>query len=96
MLKIAVDDDGSRIRVKVEGELAGPEAHVLEVNWHNATRLREEKNAVVDLCGVTSIDAAGREVLRQMIDDGAELSTSGPKTAYIIETLRRARNRGLA
>ena len=41
-------------------------------------------------------DAAGKEVLRHMINSGAELSAFGPKTAYIIECLRNAKERGRA
>jgi anti-anti-sigma regulatory factor len=96
MLKITVTDETAALRVTVEGELTGPQADVLEANWRNAVLLRKEKNVVVDLCGVTSIDAAGKEVLRHMINSGAELSAFGPKTAYIIECLRNAKERGRA
>ncbi len=95
MLKIALKDEGTRIRVTVDGELTGQQAEVLEANWQSAASLRKEKTFFVDLCGVTSIDAAGKRVLGHMIDDGAELSAYGPKTAHIIETLRSVRNRNL-
>jgi ABC-type transporter Mla MlaB component len=88
MLKITIKDDDANLRITVEGDLTDQLAKVLDANWQNAEALRKTKKVVVDLCGVTAIDAAGKEVLGRMIKDGADFSVSGPKTAYIIDTLR--------
>src|ERR1051326_6892039 len=96
MLKITIKDEDANLRITVEGELTDQLARVLEANWHNAAVLRRSKKVLVDLCGVTSIDSAGREVLGSMIADGAEFSVSGPKTAYIIDTLRSERKQKIA
>lgn len=88
MLRISVSEEAEKVRITVEGELVGDVATVLRENWENAALLRRSRPVRVDLCGVTSIDAIGRDVLRLMIEDGAELIASGPKTAYIVETLR--------
>jgi anti-anti-sigma regulatory factor len=88
MLKITIKDDDTILRITVEGDLTDQLANVLDANWQNADALRKTKKVVVDLCGVTAIDAAGKEVLGRMITDGVDFSVSGPKTAYIIDTLR--------
>ena len=88
MLKITIKDDDTSLRITVEGDLTDQLAKVLDANWQNAEALRKTKKVVVDLCGVTAIDAAGKKVLGRMITDGADFSVSGPKTAYIIDTLR--------
>jgi anti-anti-sigma regulatory factor len=88
MMRISVRDEENKIRITVEGELAGDLAKVLEENWRRAAALHREKAKIVDLRGITFVDAAGRGVLGLMVSDGAEFAVSGPKTAYLIETLR--------
>lgn len=87
MLRITVDEQEDQVRITVEGELSGDLARVLEANWRKAASVGDRVR-VVDLCGVTFMDVAGKEVLRHMIRDGAEFIVPGPKTAYIIECLR--------
>jgi anti-anti-sigma regulatory factor len=88
MLRITVREEENKIRITVEGELAGDLAKVLEVNWRKAAALHREKPTIVDLRGITFVDAAGKEVLGLMVDDGADFVVSGLKTAYLIETLQ--------
>jgi anti-anti-sigma regulatory factor len=88
MLRITVSDEENKVRIIVEGDLSGDLAKVLEANWRKATATRDQKPRIVDLRGITFVDAPGKDVLGLMIDDGAEFVVSGPKTAYLIETLR--------
>ncbi len=94
MLRITFGDERDRVRITVEGELCGDVASLLEADWRRATALHKEKRTVVDLCGVTLIDATGKKVLSLMIDGGAEFLVSGPETAYVIETLRKGSRAG--
>jgi hypothetical protein len=63
--------------------LSGDLARVLEANWRKAAALHLGKAKLVDLCGITFVDAAGKEVLGLMIAGGTEFRVSGPKTAYV-------------
>ena len=87
MLRITVSDEPGRLRMILEGELAGDLARVLEENWNEAAVVRSQKAVVVDLRDVTRVDARGKAALSRMLEEGAEFVVGGPKTAYIIETL---------
>ena len=83
MLRISTDTTKEGTRIKVEGKLAGPLVLELERAWQE---VRFARPIVIDLCGVTYIDGAGKRLLRTVCDEGASFLSCGPDiTATIAE-----------
>lgn len=86
MLKISqVTTEDSRHLI-VEGRLAGPWVAELERVWR-ASVGGMNGSLVVDLTGVTFIESAGKDLLRSMWVEGAELLASGCCSRSIVEEI---------
>jgi len=77
----------STLRLLVEGTLSGPWVHELEKCWLDLNAVAGSEQIRVDLSGVGYIDEKGRELLKRMFADGAELSATGVMTRGIIEEI---------
>jgi len=86
VLRISEIRKGSGRRLLVEGTLAGDWVEVLEKSWLEAQASRNGEPMRVDLSGVW-IDDKGRELLKRMLQDGAELRATGIMTRAVIEEL---------
>lgn len=87
MIRISEIRKDSKRRLLVEGTLAGDWLEVLEKSWLEARASRNGEPMRVDLSGVTWIDDEGRELLKRMLQDGAELRATGIMTRAVIEEL---------
>jgi len=90
MLKITPQRDAARSSVSlvVEGRLAGP--WVQELNAYCRKVFEDhERCAVIDLTGVTFIDADGKALLERLWRQGAELRASGCLTRCVVEAITR-------
>ena len=85
MIRISEIRKGSARRLLVEGKLADDWVEVLEKSWLEAQTSRNGEPMCVDLSGVTWIDDKGRELLKRMLQDGAELRATGVMTRAVIE-----------
>jgi hypothetical protein len=77
MLKITIHDTADRLRIELEGRLAGASGFELEHCWCTAKASHPNRTLAVDLTGVTSVDQAGRYLLQLMHRDGVRLVASG-------------------
>ena len=73
MIRISEICKGSKRRLLVEGTLAGDWVEVLEKSWLEAQTSRNGEPMRIDLSGVTWIDDKGRELLKRILQDDAEL-----------------------
>ena len=85
MIRITEIRKGSKQRLLVEGTLAGGSVEVLEKSWLEAQTSHNGEPMCIDLSGVTWIDDKGRELLKRMLQDGAELRATGIMTRAVIE-----------
>ncbi|MDX2251567.1 MAG: hypothetical protein NW202_04725 [Nitrospira sp.] len=74
------------ISLIVEGRLAGPWVEELNGSWCKLTGSQRE-NAVIDLSGVTFIDAIGKALLDRLWRQGARLRATGCLTRCIVEEI---------
>ena len=97
MLRITVDDQPRTLSFRIEGSLAGPWLRVLEECWQENLARRSKPTVLIDLTGVTFIDAAGRSCLAAMHRQGAEFIAPDCLTkaavAEIIQTTGPERGR---
>jgi hypothetical protein len=87
VIRISEIRKGPKRRLLVEGTLAGDWVEVLEKSWLEAQTSRNGEPMRIDLSGATWIDDKGRELLRRMLQDGAELQATGVMTRAVIEEL---------
>ncbi|HUA60446.1 MAG TPA: TolC family protein [Verrucomicrobiae bacterium] len=82
MLRITVDDDQPRWRMRLEGKLAAAWVTQAADAWRTA---RTAGRVVeVDLTGVTVVDAEGLELLRAMKESGAQLRAKGVEMEALV------------
>ena len=77
MLKITIHEAADRLRIELEGRLAGVSGYELEHCWRTAQARHPNRTVAVDLTGITFIDQAGRYLLQLMHRDGVRLVGSG-------------------
>jgi len=87
MLRITVQDAEGAAAFKLEGKLAYEWVAEAEKAWIEFSGLARKANMVVDLCGVSFVDEAGRELLSRMHDSGAKLIGAGPMSSALIEEI---------
>ena len=89
MLKITTLNEPDRIRLKLDGKLAGLWVEELARTWESTTGGSEHRPVVVNLSEVTFIDADGKRLLARMFQQGAEFETGGCMTRCVVEEIKR-------
>ena len=87
MIRISQIHKDAKQRFLVEGTLSDDWVGVLENCWHEVQASPDGKPMQIDLSGVTYVDDKGRELLTRMIQDGAELRSTGVMTRAVIEEI---------
>jgi nucleotide-binding universal stress UspA family protein/ABC-type transporter Mla MlaB component len=85
MLKITIDNEPDFVTFKLEGKLAGAWVDELKNCYGMLSTFPYKKSVALDLSGVRSVDAAGRNLLAKMVRDGADLATGRPSSEYSLE-----------
>ena len=90
MLKITVQRDAApdTCSLLLEGRLAGPWVEELNSYWCQMS-VDQQRHTVIDLAGVTFIDANGKLLLTELWQQGAELRASGCLTRCIVEEITK-------
>ena len=88
MLKITGKKDAvpASMLIILEGKLAGPWVEELNSYWRQMS-VNQQSCAVIDLTGVTFIDANGKALLTRLWHQGAELRAAGCLTRCIVEEI---------
>jgi hypothetical protein len=91
MLKITRQREAASgsVSLMLEGRLAGPWVEELEKCWRQMAA-NPQSRPVVDLTGVTFVDAHGKALLTSMWQQGAELRAAGCLTRCIVEEITKA------
>jgi ABC-type transporter Mla MlaB component len=95
MLKITGKRDEAldSMSLRLEGKLAGPWVEELNSYWRQMS-VNQQSCAVIDLTGVTFIDANGKALLTRLWQQGAELRAAGCLTRCIVEEITKAGRAG--
>lgn len=84
-MRITIDDGPATLTLKLEGRVAGLWASELRKSWDSLPSPKS-RTVVVDLCGVTHVDSAGKEVLADIHKQtGAQFLADTPMTKYFAE-----------
>jgi len=87
MLRIRVEDQPKTTTFYIEGKLAGDSVEELRRIWTAARTDSPEKETLIDLCAVRTVDATGKKLLCQMYHWGAKLAGSGLCMSALIEEI---------
>jgi ABC-type transporter Mla MlaB component len=88
MLRITVQPEPDRIRLKLEGDLAGMWVSEVEDSWRATHSMRAGRPLYLDLTDVGHIDRAGKYLLGLLHCSGAHLVASGILTSELVRTLK--------
>ena len=89
MLRITTENTRGSASLKLEGRLAGAWVDEVEHAWHKIVEGLSRVPVLVDLCGVTFIDAEGKKLLRWMCEEGAVFASCGPDITAAVEQAQR-------
>ncbi len=87
MLRITVTPESDRIRLKLEGDLAGTWVTELEESWRAAHSIRGDRRLDLDLTAVEHVDRAGKYLLALLRCSGAHLLASGTLMTELVRTI---------
>ena len=87
MFKISTHEDDQKVRLQIEGVLAGFWVKELELTWRSARAALRGRSLWVDLIGTTRVDTAGRYLLKLMHKDGAQFLASGPAMQALVSEI---------
>ena len=94
MLKITVEENPEKTRIKVEGRLAGPYVQELDRTWRTIQPGLSTKTLSVDLCGMTGADEAGKQLLAEIYSAShAEFIARSVLTEFYAEQARERSRR---
>ena len=88
MLRITTCDNSGETRLIVEGRLAGASVGELEKCWIETGSSKSPESIVVDLGGVTFVDAAGKQLLAEMHERGTKFAANGLLANCLIEEMK--------
>ena len=86
MLRITWDQESSPPRLKLHGKLSGPWVEELGRIWQDMET--KPDHCIVDLTEVTFVTGEGRQLLAEMLRQGADLQ-GGPLMQFTIERIRQ-------
>ena len=92
MLRISVQQESDSLLFVLEGRLVGPWVEELRSVWQQRTD-KQQPQLTVDLCGLTAMDSAGRDLLEELLHHGATLRCSDVMNQYLVEQMNRSGGR---
>ena len=87
MLRITTRINLGTTRLVVEGKLAGDCVGELERCWRATASEESPASILVDLSSVTFVDAAGKQLLMHMHEQGIRFAASGLLAKCLIEEI---------
>ena len=87
MLRVTTRINSGTTRLVVEGRLAGACVGELERCWRATASEQPPASIMVDLGGVTFVDAAGKQLLTHMHEQGIRFLASGLLAKCLIEEI---------
>jgi len=87
MLRITTETKRAKTTVTIEGRIAGPSVGTVEQCWRELYAAAPKQKFIVNLCGVSFIDNAGKMLLREMHRLGAEFQAVGCLNQAIVNEI---------
>jgi anti-anti-sigma regulatory factor len=89
-LKITIQGEAYAVTLKIEGKVVGAFVQEFRRAWGELAPSLGSRKLLIDLRGVTFIDATGRQLLAEIHSKtGAEFLANTPMTKYFAEEARQ-------
>ena len=92
MLRVTTRINSGTTCLVVEGRLAGACVGELERCWRATASKESSSSILVDLSSVTSVDMIGKELLRDMHEQGIRFTAAGLLAKCLLEELDHSRS----
>lgn len=89
MLRITIREQADSTAICLEGRLVGPWVEELKRCWQKTLAASAGRKLRAELDAVTFVDAAGKQLLREMYQCGAELKARGVLTSYWLSQIEQ-------
>ena len=90
MLRITTETKRTKTILTIEGRIAGPSVGTVEQCWRELYAATPKQKFLVNLCGVSFIDNAGKVLLREMHRLGADFQAEGCLNQAIVDEIESA------
>jgi ABC-type transporter Mla MlaB component len=80
------ESEPDSVLLRLEGRLTGPWVHELSGYWQKVST-NQQQRVMIDLTGVTFIDAEGKALLTRLWRQGAGLRAAGCLTKCVVEEI---------
>lgn len=87
MLRISIEQEHDAVFFVLEGRLVGPWVDELRAVWMQHTAPERKPRLIVDLCGLTAMDTAGRDLLEELLQRGAAIRCSDVMNQYLVDQM---------
>src|SRR6267378_3221165 len=94
MLRITTEKRRGKVFLSVEGKLTGPWVAALEQCWRELRAASPREKFLVNLCGVSFIDAAGKVLLKEIHRQGGQLLAEGCLNQAIVQEIVASEKKG--
>ena len=94
VLRITVKNESDTTRFVVEGKLVGVSVAELEKCWQAFGPDQTQQTILVDLSGVSFIDASGKQLLARMREEGIRFVATALLPRCLIEEIENSCNKG--
>jgi anti-anti-sigma factor len=89
-LRITVQEDAGMTTLKLEGRVVGPSTREFQRAWESVAASLGPRRLLVDLCGVTHMDADGTRVLAEIHQKtNADFLADTPMNKYFVQQAKR-------
>jgi len=86
MLRITIQDEAQNPTIKLEGKVVGPWVEELRRSWQSFAPALGARELLLDLRGVSFVDAKGRQLLRDIYQKtSAHFLADSPLTNYFVD-----------
>src|SRR5260370_19425111 len=94
MLRITTEKRRGKVFLGVEGKLTGPWVGALEQCWRELHAASPRDKFLVNLCGVSFIDAGGKVLLKEIHRQGGQLLAEGCLNQAIVNEIVASEEKG--
>jgi outer membrane protein len=88
MLRVTTDSQAGQVTLRLEGKLSGPWVEEFKRSWTLTKGIYPDHVLIVNLSGLTFVDAAGKEFLRSIDREGARLEGAGLFASSLVEDIK--------
>ena len=92
MLRITLVQESEPPTLKLEGKLSGPWVRELQHSWSEIRGYQQPSAVAVDLTDVTFVSSEGKQLLKSMLNEGAELQSRSLMTQFILSQIKNNSN----